>query len=105
MSDWSNAKAAIETSIATDKTYLALQDVPATLTATFATIDTIKAALKHWSRAASALEAVNTAADDLPAALAANPELVALAKGADSIIAHVTELKNLVGTWAAKARL
>lgn len=104
MSEWTQAKTAIESSISSDKTYMALQDVPATLAAMFATVDAIRASLEHWARAAAALIAVGSSADNLSAALSSDPELVALAKAADSFAAHVVELKSIVTTFAAKAR-
>lgn len=104
MSDFTDAKAKLEASIAGNKDFLGDQDHGPTLHATFADLIAIRKAIEEWVRCVVALAAMN-AANENAFDQAIQAELVKdLRQDAARLVEHGEQLRSLIESFASKAR-
>lgn len=103
MTDYDDAKAELEASIAANKTFLAARDSPANLQAAFAQLIAIRNAMGEWIRAEIGLEVLNASNDaDITTGLS-KAKIQDLRQDAARLHNLGIEIKELVVLIAQKA--
>lgn len=103
MTDYADAKAELEASIAANKAFLAARDAPANLAATFGALVQIRDSMNEWIRAEIALRTLNAENDAAISQGLTQARIQDLRQDAGRLQSLGTEIRDLVVLIAGKA--
>ena len=104
MTAFTDAKAALEASIAANKLLLSTQDEPEKLKATFQDLIAIRKAVEEWVRALVSLAAIDASTEQAFDQAIKADAVKDLRADAAQLVSHAAELRRLIVSFAAKAR-